>query len=62
MNLRLDSIRSADTDEVVGGGIPETGFTLRLISAGSTATCSHCSWLEHCDGASKLSCAIAVAA
>jgi hypothetical protein len=50
VNLRLDSIRSADTDEVVGGAIPEAGFTLRLISAGGFASCSHCTWLEHCDG------------
>jgi hypothetical protein len=43
---------SADTDEVIGGAIPEEGFTLRLIGGGlgATATCSRCGWLEHCEG------------
>ena len=52
MNIRLDRIATADTDEVIGGAIPEEGFTLRLIGGGlgATATCSRCPWLQHCEG------------
>lgn len=42
----------ADSDEILGGAIPEYGFTLRLVNGGVSlySTCSRCPWLKKCDG------------
>ena len=53
INQRLEQIHTAETDEVVGGAIPDEGFTLRLVSggaAGNSTACSRCPWLQHCEG------------
>eukprot|EP01038_Epipyxis_sp_PR26KG_P004301 gene4301-6097_t len=47
------TIRSVETDDVVGGAIPPDGFTLRFINGGSnshTSSCSKCHWLTRCQG------------
>lgn len=52
LTLSTIQVGSADSDEVMGGAIPEYGFTLRLVNGGVSlsSTCSRCPWLKKCDG------------
>jgi ubiquitin C-terminal hydrolase len=45
-------ILPVDTDECVGGMMPENGFVLRLMLGGSASStgCSRCPWLNGCQG------------
>eukprot|EP01032_Pedospumella_encystans_P012542 gene12542-14505_t len=52
VNVRSTQVGPADSDEILGGAIPEYGFTLRLVNGGVSlySTCSRCPWLKKCDG------------
>lgn len=46
------TIHSATTEEVVAGGLPRRGFTLRLVTGGTSSgvACSRCPWIARCQG------------
>eukprot|EP01039_Chlorochromonas_danica_P002862 gene2862-3126_t len=46
------AIHSATTEEVVAGGLPRRGFTLRLVTGGTSSgvACSRCPWIARCQG------------